>query len=242
MKPRIGILATLKEEDKLLPYENYYKVSKIYVEKIKEAGGIPFGILDTNHLDFYDGFLLTGGNKVTEDHYKVIQYAIKNKKPLYGICAGMQAMLLYEALSEKVEKEDFTGADLQDKYKELRSEGTLFFDKVEGHGGYFVDHPEDCTVEKMEEARHEIKIEKDSILYQLYQTEKKDLLCLHHYGFFQTGKMFHATAWKDEVVEAIELKDKSFFIIGTQFHPEFDLDDPMIPALIEKSAKKNIAK
>jgi len=85
----------------------------------KENNGY-FKIANKNHLEiiflnakddqdtFYrncklcDGFLLTGGNK--KDWYDdfIIEYALKKRLPLLGICQGMQSMAIYKSENDTV--------------------------------------------------------------------------------------------------------------------------------------------
>ena len=109
MRKTVGILTSLKIESSDEPYSHYYKICSFYIDRIKERNTNIVGIFDANNLDLYDGFILPGGVKITEDHYKIIDYAIKNNKPCLGICAGMQAMILYDYLSHKINKDNFMG-------------------------------------------------------------------------------------------------------------------------------------
>ena len=59
MKPVIGILEALKINDENKPYNNYYKLTNLYVDRIVENGGLPLGIInaDDEILNKCDGFL-----------------------------------------------------------------------------------------------------------------------------------------------------------------------------------------
>lgn len=42
-----------------------------------------------------------------------------------------------------------------------------------------------------------------------------------------------------KIVEAIEYKDKNYFIVGVHFHPEWDDDKSLFERLIEEGEKRN---
>lgn len=89
----IGILPSYYCENEN-PYSEYYKYNCIFARKLLEAGGVPVGMmfngnkLDYKVLDLYDGFLITGGNKINDFVYEILYYAYENNKTgfryLYG--------------------------------------------------------------------------------------------------------------------------------------------------------------
>ena len=109
MKPLIAITSHFQEDK-----QNYYSIYTSYSKAIELAGGIPIilpFIEDISLLEKFDGFLISGGGgiKYSEENgtlpklkdqnlkryefeFKVIQFAIKNNKPLLGICRGMQTI------------------------------------------------------------------------------------------------------------------------------------------------------
>ena len=137
----IGILNTLKKEKENEPYDQYYKFTKLYIDRIKELNCLPVGILDTSDLSLYDAIIIPGGNMIKEEHYQVIDYCIKNNVPCLGICMGMQAMILYDVLINicKKEKERVFMKDLVNKYEELAKQKNYILQKVVDHGGELVE-------------------------------------------------------------------------------------------------------
>ena len=65
---------------------------------------------------------------------------------------------------------------------------------------------------------HEITIDKDSILYKIYNYEKVTVNTRHNSALTKTDLSISAKA-NDGIIEAIEDKTKKFFI-GVQWHPE----------------------
>lgn len=89
-----------------------YFVHKTYINLIKNYN---YGFITLNsNLDEYDGFLIPGGYDIDSKYYseipiycnnideeidlldkKIIEYAIKTKKPLLGICRGIQSINVF---------------------------------------------------------------------------------------------------------------------------------------------------
>lgn len=85
-------------------------------------------------------------------------------------------------------------------------------------------------------ATHQVCIEKDSILYELYQKEKLSVNSLHHQAVCDCGERFRVTAKSDDgIIEAMESREfKS--IIGVQWHPECLADGlPIFKWLIQEA-------
>ena len=70
---------------------------------------------------------------------------------------------------------------------------------------------------KEDKYAHRITINPVSKLYQIFKKEKIEVNSRHNFGVEGTGLLISATS--DNVIEAIEDPDKSFFI-GVQWHPE----------------------
>lgn len=241
MKPVIGILSSLKINDENKPYDNYYKIIGLYVNRIKELGGIPIGILsldDIDVLNLCDGFIMPGGIKVTKDHYKLIEYVIKNNKPGLGICAGMQAMIMYDYLFNEClkEKDTVNVEDIYNKHVDFRKEKISILKKVNNHGGELVTEEIESTNSNISKSTHLININKDSILYDIYKCNIMSVISMHNYGVYKSTNLFKVIAKsRDNVVEAIQYKDK--FIIGVQFHIELEKDNLIIKRFIEECKK-----
>ena len=91
-KPIIGIVSR--------KIDNYYKVNESLLNAVTLCGGIPICILPSCNLeevlDICDGILMPGGNTIYQYDVDICDYAIKNNKPLLGICLGMQIMACHK--------------------------------------------------------------------------------------------------------------------------------------------------
>ena len=107
-KPVIGILPTYNlVNDANDPYQDQASFVRMYEEKIYECGGIPIGLLHQNMYDYLplcDGYLWPGGSKVWPDFFPVLEDALKYKKPVLGVCLGLQAIGTFFNLKEAKEK------------------------------------------------------------------------------------------------------------------------------------------
>lgn len=86
----------------LIRKENSEYSNMCYVNAIEEFSGEVVLIFESDSkekidskLKIVDGILLPGGDDVGPWDYYLIEYAIKNKLSLLGICQGMQSMALY---------------------------------------------------------------------------------------------------------------------------------------------------
>ncbi len=238
MKPIIGILNNLKVEKNEGPYQDIYRVNKIYVDKIELSGGIPIGIFEAKEdlLDKCDGFLLTGGHRITKNHYKIIEYALKTNKPLLGICNGMQAIVMYDSLCQECLKNnlDPTISNLFKKYDELKTQNIYFLEKLDNmHGALLSQRKMDFNLDTITSYKHFINIKKDSYLYNIYKEERIKVYSIHTYGVYKVSPNLEIMATSDDnVIEAVKYKNKE--IIGVQFHIDLDEDSLLFQDLIKK--------
>ena len=71
-----------------------------------------------------------------------------------------------------------------------------------------------------EHSIHDVSVKKESLLFEILQTETIQVASTHHQCVKALGKEVRATARsEDNLVEAIEIKNKNNFI-GIQWHPE----------------------
>jgi putative glutamine amidotransferase len=82
-------------------------------------------------------------------------------------------------------------------------------------------------------AEHEVRIEPGSLAAKAAGTESLTVKSHHHQGVDAIPEPLAASAWAtdDENVEAIESADGAF-VLGVLWHPEEDLEDAVIPALV----------
>ncbi len=167
-----------------------------------------------NYISKIDGLLLTGGLDVDPSLYNekrikecnqsdkdfdlstiaLIKEAIKQHKSILGICRGCQ--LLNVALE---------GSLFQDqKFDKRENKDLNHFDLTH------IDTPS-----------HQIIINKESKLFNIFKSQILDVNSLHHQSINQVGKDLSLCALSiDGGVEAIEHSDKNYFCIGVQWHPE----------------------
>ena len=242
-KIKIGILPTshLFEDDD--PYNDTYSFINNYCKRIFEAGGVPIGLLldsgklHEESLDMCDGFLICEGKRMEPYAFKLVNYAIKNKKPLLGICMGMQIIGVYSYLEKELQKQHIAVnyENLTNLFNQIRKDKINYLTKVEKH--YIAD----ITREEIEQSKHFINIDKDSILFDIYKQECLDVLSLHSYMInLYNDEKIKITCHSDKgVIEGLEYKDPDNFILGVQFHPEVEDKNIILFERLIREAQKN---
>jgi CTP synthase len=177
-------------------------------EKIEEDG-------PEKWLESADGVLVPGGfgERGTEGKINAVRYARENGVPYLGICLGLQMAVIEFA-------RNVCGLEA----------GSSEFDLD-------VPHP---VIDLMRDQQNETKmggtmrlgaypcvLEKDTLAYELYQTEEISERHRHRWEvnndyreqLAAKGLVFSGLSPKGDLVEIIELPGHPFFIAG-QFHPE----------------------
>ncbi|AGB40356.1 putative glutamine amidotransferase [Halobacteroides halobius DSM 5150] len=190
-----------------------------YLRGIRQAGGIPImlsHIDDEEYLDNIvqrcDGFLFSGGADVDPQLYgeepikecgaitpkrdsfeiKLLAKVLKEDKPTFGICRGMQLINIY-----------YQGTLYQDL--------TAYNDQTNHHRG--LKFPKWYQI-------HEVKLEDNSQIAQAFGKTEIKTNSLHHQVLKEVGEGLEVTARaNDGIVEAIEDKSKQF-LLAVQWHPE----------------------
>lgn len=242
----IGVLPQVTTKNDNIFYNDRNEFVDMYSKKIKECDADVIGLLindnkiDKSVLDLCDGFLIPGGVNINSAYFDVINYAISHNKPLLGICLGMQVLGIYSMFvddSNHYNKNEFT--EKYNKYKEEHS--GLVLNKIESTT---IVHNTYINNDTVKESFHPVHIiDKESYLYDAYKQDVIDEASLHQYTPSYIGDEFKITAKaKDGIVEAIEYKDSSYFIVGVQFHPENDETNVIFKKLVEGAAKRKINK
>ncbi|MFT5519710.1 MAG: putative glutamine amidotransferase [Enterobacterales bacterium] len=141
----------------------------------------------------------------------MIRAALKKKMPILAVCRGIQELNV--AL----------GGTLHQKVHEL--EGMM-------------DHQEDKTLDRngQYQAAHSIKLVSGKFLSGLVNTDTQIVNSLHGQGLQKLGTGLIAEAHaQDGLVEAISLADTTQYVLGVQWHPEWQFRDNALSCAIFKS-------
>lgn len=230
-KPLIGITCnTIKATDLTVkmgiaaPGQDFQGLAVDYLDMIERAGGIPVILPITRQISdaealwsSLDGLLLSGGGDVSPGHYgeriskecgvldysrdnyeiAAVQYAVSNSLPILGICRGSQ--LLNIALG---------GSCYQDLLANGFEQHTLL----------------NC---RRNEWTHRVRLEKDSLLFEIFQREELEVNSFHHQAIHTTPPSLEIMAHsEDDVVEAVRVKNHPF-AVAVQWHPEMMFDSTL---------------
>ena len=123
----------------------------------------------------------------------------RQNKPMFGICGGIQALNVFfgGTLNQVANLRD---ASVSEKHAE-----TIEIQDVR-------EQPLSYNI-------HNITVEKDSFVYDIFKAEKAVVNTYHGWAVEKVAPGFRVVARSDDgIVEAIESKEKRVF--GTQWHPE----------------------
>ncbi|WP_198439875.1 gamma-glutamyl-gamma-aminobutyrate hydrolase family protein [Pareuzebyella sediminis] len=165
-------------------------------------------------LSEMDGFVMQGGSDLAPETYgekpigkwkgdaprdrfelKILDYAVKNSKPVLGICRGFQLMNAY-----------FGGTLYQDTITQKP--------EVDNHR---------CA-ERYDTLKHPVEFTKGTFFETLYREEKKLFVnTVHHQAIKDLGNDLEVYALShDGLIEAFGYtKEPPGKIMGVQWHPEF---------------------
>ncbi len=229
----VGILPTYNLKDMNDPYQDRASFVTMYSNKIKECGGIPIGILEKDvslYTNLCDAYLIPGGTKIWRDFFPIFLDALKNHKPILGVCMGAQMISMFFNLLE--DQKQYPELSLEEIYQKLKEENPYLVKLPEEN---IHNHVVTKEIESIEKAKHEIQIVKNSLLYQIYKQDRMDVVSLHSIVIHRVPKNLLVSAKTiDDVIEAVEYQD---FILGVQFHPEIVEDNKIFEWLIEEGRK-----
>ena len=236
--PVIGISGNFREGDCTL--------AQAYYMSVVEAGGTPVVIPSYDDdkalvslLDTLDGIVLSGGADIDPDYLgeepldcisinprrdrqelTLVRLAVERQIPVLGICRGIQ--VLTAALGGKL-------------YQDIKIQ----------HDRPSIEHSQ--TIARGLPS-HEVKLEKDSLLYGFFGKETLAVNSFHHQAVKEVPAGFRVTASApDGIIEGME--STAFRpIMGVQWHPECFLlenDRTMLPIfewLVEQASLYSRAK
>ena len=219
MKPYIGISCGAFRDRDWCPPANFLR--KNYTDAIIAAGGLPLIIPVLEDIevlralyDRMDGILISGGGDIDPRFYNepplaglgptdpmrdeielpLARWAIDEGKPLLGICRGSQVI-------------------------NVAMGGTLYQDIPSQIHTQLV-HDSSFTRQDWTYMAHELRLEPDSKLAQLFGSNCIMTNSLHHQSLKDLAPGLRAVGWApDGVVEAIEGAGEGF-LVGVQCHPE----------------------
>ncbi len=236
-KPIIGIIPTFNltnEENN--PYEDKASFVQMYSDKIKKSGGIPIGILENpeEYTSICDGYVWPGGSKILFEYIPILEDAIKNQKPLLGICLGAQAITTFLNVLEDQAKEPTKS--FREIYDQNKTQNPYLKKLAEGniHSHYVTK-----DADSINSVRHKVNINKQSLLYQILKKEEINVVSLHGVAIARCPKSLLASGLsEDGVIEAVEYIGNNSFILGVQWHPEIEEETALFDALILNTKKK----
>lgn len=195
---------------------NYVQINRNYAEAVRMAGAVPF-IAPYTDLDgvselvaMADAVILTGGHDVNPLIYgeelqkgiqgisnerdafdlKLIEEALKQGKPMLGICRGMQLINAYLG-------------------------GTLYQDIYKAN----VAKLEHVSFDTLSVGAHHITIKEQSFLHRATGLKKMLVNTEHHQAVKDIAEGFKVTAKSsDGIIEAMEDVHRKIYLV--QFHPE----------------------
>jgi CTP synthase len=194
-------------------------------------------------LSKYDGIIVPGGfgSRGIEGLIKVIEYARKNKIPYFGLCYGMQLLVIeyarhvlgfkdantrevnpnsknlvidvMEDQKEKIKNKNLGGSMRLGAYPAVLKKGTVAGNAYFGSTKSMTKSAFGAPKSKTEETELIIS-ERHRHRYEVNNTYKK--------AFEKAGLVFSGMSPDGKLCEIAELPQKKHpFFLGTQFHPEF---------------------
>jgi CTP synthase len=172
--------------------------------------------INTEKLKDLDSILIPGGfgERGISGKLDAVRYSIDNNVPLFGICLGMQCMVIEFARMHGFEgahstefdtKTDFPVIDMMEEQKKIKDMGGTM-----RLGSY------DCKLQEgtmaQEAYQEEIVEERHRHRFELNNEYRESLE--------EKGLIISGTSPDDFLVEIVEIKDHPWFL-GCQFHPEF---------------------
>lgn len=190
--------------------------------------------LEPEVMKSLDGILIPGGfgERGVEGKLLAVDYAIENDVPLFGICLGMQSIVIQfarrngypEANSSEFDKEnEHPVIDMMEEQKKIKNMGGTMrlgsYDCKVVEGTKTYDAYQETDIE--ERHRHRFEFNND------YRQDLQD-----------KGIIISGTSPDDFLVEIVELPDHPW-AVGCQFHPEFksrpNRPHPLFKAFLEAS-------
>ena len=218
-KPIIGITPTLLiSDEESFHGQQRSCLTQDYVTAVYQGGGVPMilAVIQDEaaireQVELVDGIILSGGWDVNpllydeepsallqfiypdRDAYelKVIKIAYELKKPILGICRGMQIL-------------------------NVAFGGSLYQDLTQ----YSISSLQHVQKARRYESSHTVEIVRSTLLHKIFKSDVLMTNSFHHQAVKAIAPGFQVSARaRDGVIEAFE-KPGTQFVIGVQWHPE----------------------
>ncbi len=191
---------------------NHSEVELTYIDaEAVESGNWPREIFEVDGLLVPIGF----GRRGTAGKIRAIRYAREHKVPFFGICLGMQCMVI-EYLRNVCGVEDATSSEFDPEAKHPAIYMLRDLLGVEEMGG------------TMRLGAYPCDLQAGSLAHEIYDTEQVSERHRHRYEVNQRylptlkehGMKVAGMSPDGKFVEMVELPDHPWFL-GCQFHPEY---------------------
>jgi CTP synthase len=172
--------------------------------------------LENDEISHLDSLLVPGGfgERGIGSKLEAVRYAMENKIPLFGICLGMQCMVIEFARKHGFEGANSTEFDTESPHPviDMMEEQK----KIKNMGGTMRLGSFDCKL---------IDGTKAKDAYQAYEVKERhrhrfELNNEYRETLVDKGLTISGISPDDFLVEIVELDDHPWFL-GCQFHPEF---------------------
>lgn len=220
MKPIIGITPSPSEDEFSHGLFHRYALSSNYSEAIEAAGGVPLIIPPQQGnieeiLSVVDGLLLSGGGDIDPQLYgdetvhettygihegrdelemALTKAAVDRDLPTLCICRGIQVL--------NVALDGALIQDIGDQYNRQ------------------IQHRQHELGIAASEPSHEVQVEQDSLLRDVYEEETLQTNSFHHQGLKDVSPELRVVGKApDGIVESVE-RPASTWMLGVQWHPE----------------------
>ena len=135
------------------------------------------------------------------------------KKPLLGICLGMQMMNTYFLVAEEAQRRGWSGTLLA-LFDQMKKERYMFTEPVDGHWNGHI------TRDSVDSFKHSIRVESGSRIEHLLGGPEILGASMHNYRITHPAAALRVTGrTADGTIEALEYGNQ---MLGVQFHPEAD--------------------
>lgn len=184
---------------------------KVDIEWIKAGKS-----LNVERVKDFDALLIPGGfgERGISGKLDTVRYSIENNIPLFGICLGMQCMVIEFARMHGFDGANSTEFDKNAKYPVIHIMKEQRY--IKNIGG------------TMRLGAYPCKLKEGTIAHEAYKENVVKERHRHRYEFNNDyrqkledeGLIISGTSPDDFLVEIVEFKDHPWFL-GCQFHPEF---------------------